>query len=276
MELVDVASFFDKVPARSPVSHSLLFRCQVMAYDESRRDAYNAHRRVMSTAPDVLMPLNHVVEIYGTTWLVGEEHLDGWDEPHRVKRVLHKASGTANIFRLSGYLSGTPIKQTWGDLQWLVDKKELEVSSNSPQKFVAILPADVELQPYDVVVVGTQAVLVNSEVSRVTGFVEGYGMKQELAEPTTVTVSSRTYSPVTGAYTAGATSTTPAMKVRWQELYAYEDQLAERYQEGDCTWVLPSTVSVNTSTSISHGSDVYSVMAVREAYGCKVIHARLK
>ena len=276
MELVDVASFFDKVPARDPVSGRLLFNCQVTAYDESKRDAYTAYRRIMSTHPDVVIPSTRVVSLYGSTWLVGDNQVDGWDTLHRSKSVLHRAKGVASIYRLDGFLAGTPASQPWADLQWVQDKKELEVSSYVPQKHAVVLPDVVDVRPLDIIVLADECVLVASVARHASGFTEALGIKQEWIAPASVTVQTRTFSPTAGGYTAGAAAVVQGVRVRWQELFAYEDQMAERYQEGDHTWVLPMAANVATSSEIVSGSDRYTVMAVRTLNNCRVVHARLK
>lgn len=275
MELVDVATFFDRVPALDPVTGRTLFKCQLLAYDESKRDAFTAYRRVMSTNPDVTLPADRVVELHGVDWLVGDGQTDGWQDAHRRKYVLHKAVARAEVYRLAAWLAGAPSSTPLGDLQWVKDVKELEVSSRSPQKFIAIFASPVDLREYDVVVFAGRAVLITSVMRSAAGYAEGTGNLQE-TPLVSVTLGGRVYSPSTGGYTAGASVTVNAMKVRWQELYAYEDQLAERYQEGDCTWVLPSTAAVSTATEITHGTDKYTVLAMRTVADCKLVHARRK
>jgi hypothetical protein len=276
MELVDVASFFDKVPARDPVSGRLLFNCQVLAYDESKRDAYTAYRRIMSTNPDVVIPSTRVISLYGSTWLVGDNQIDGWDTLHRSKSVLHRAKGVASIYRLDGFLAGTPAVQPWADLQWVQDKKELEVSSNVPQKHAVVLPDVVDVRPLDVVVLADECIFVSAVSRHASGFTEATGFKQLWTAPTTLSVQTRTYSPTTGGYTAGVTANFSAVRVRWQELFMYEDQMAERYQEGDHTWVLPMAANVTTSSELVVGTERYTVLAVRAVNNCRVVHARLK
>ena len=275
MELVDVATFFDRVPARDPATGTTLFNCQMLAYDESKRDAFTAYRRIMSTNPSVTLPADRVVELHGVNWLVGDGQTDGWGQAHRRKYVLHQAVGRASVYRLASWLSGAPSSTPLGDLQWVKDVKELEVSSRSPQKFIAIFASPVDIREYDVVVFAGRAVLVTSVMRSATGYAEGTGNLQEIPL-VSVTLGQRIYNPATGGYTAGASNTVNAMKVRWQELYAYEDQLAERYQEGDCTWVLPAASTVSTATEITHGTDKYTVMAIRAVAGCKAVHARFK
>jgi hypothetical protein len=276
MELVDVASFFDRVPALDPVSGATLFRCQVLAYDESKRDAYTAYRRIMSVAPSVSVPAARVATLLGNTWLIGDGQTDGWGEQHRRKHVLHPATGVASVYRLAGFLTGTPAAQPYADLQWIADKKELEVSSRVPQKYTTIFTSAVDLRENDVVVLNGKCVFVTSVAKHASGYVEGTGFGQEVAAPITVTVQARTYSPAAGGYTAGSAVPVQAMKVRWQELFVYEDQMAERYQEGDTTLVLPLSSAVTTTTELAIGSTKYTVLAVREVSGCLAVHARRK
>ena len=276
MELVDVSNFFDRTPAKDPDTGAELFRCQLLAYDESKRDAYTAYRRILSTSPTVTPPAGRVVNIHGTNWLVGASATDGWDVEHRRKYVIHAAQGQVRIHRLDGFLAGTPASTVWGDLQWVVDKKELEVSSRVPQRFAAILPETADVRVNDVLTLGDVTLLVTSKAQRVSGFLEADGMAQWMSQPATVAVHSRAYSPAAGTYTTQATDSVPAMKVRWQEMYAYDDQLAERYQEGDSTWVLPGSTQVTTSSELVHGQDRYTLLAIQPSDGCKFVHARLK
>lgn len=276
VELVDVSSFFDRTVAKDPDSGLELFACQLLAYDESKRDAYTAHRRIMSTAPSVTIPSSRVVNLLGSNWMVGEFASDGWDVEHRRKYVLHRAQGRLKIYRLDGFLAGTPAVTVWGDMQWLVDKKELEVSSRVPQRFAAILPAGTDVRLNDVITWGALTMLVASQTDRVSGFFEADGMLQSMLAPVTMEVHTRTYSPSAGAYTNLATAQVPALKVRWQELYAYDDQMAERYQEGDSTWVLPGTTALTTSAELVQAGQRFTVLSIQPSDGCLLVHARLK
>lgn len=275
MELVDVSSFFDRVPALDPDTGTKLFDCQLLAYDESKRDAFTAYRRIMSTNPAVVLPAGRVVSLHGTDWLVGDGQTDGWERAHRRKYVLHQAPEQAQVYRLASWLAGTPDATARGDLQWVKDTKEEEVSSRAPQKFMAIFAAPVALQEYDVLLFGSRALLVTSVIRSASGYSEGTGHIQEVPL-VSVTLNGRAYNPATGGYTAGSPVAVSAMKVRWQELYAYEDQMAERYQEGDCTWVLPGASSVATPTELVFGLEKYTVLAVRRVAGCLAVHARLR
>jgi len=274
MELVDVASFFDKIPARDPVSGALLFHCQILAFDESKRDAYTAYRRILSVHPDTVVPVGRVISAYGTKWMIGEGQSDGWENEHRRKHVLHKVTGQVSVYRLSGFLTGTPAAQVWGDIQWVADKKEMEVSSRTPQKFAAILPSSTTVQLGDVIVLGETTVLVGARTAHASGFVQAEGTEQWMPDAASVTLTTRTYSPAAGGYTSPTNTTVSAWRVRWQDMFAYDDQLDERYQEGDCTWVLPASATVSTATEITYGAFKYTVLAIREEFGCKLIHAR--
>lgn len=276
MELVDVSSFFDRTPAKDPDTGVELFRCQLLAYEESKRDAYTAYRRILSTAPSVVTPAGRVVNIHGTNWLLGTSATDGWGVEHRRKYVIHAAQGLVKVHRLAGFLTGTPAATLWGDLQWVVDKKELEVSSRVPQRFAAILPEIADVRVGDILTLGDTTVMVSSKAQRVSGFLEADGMAQWMSQPVTVEVHTRTYSPSAGGYSNQTTDTVPGLKARWQEMYTYDDQLAERYQDGDCTWVLPEATQISTSSELVHGQERFTVLSVQVGDDCKLIHARLK
>ena len=61
MTMREVSRYFDRVQASNPITGAPLFLCQFANYDGSKRDAFAAYRRVMSTDPDTAVQPGHVV-----------------------------------------------------------------------------------------------------------------------------------------------------------------------------------------------------------------------
>lgn len=108
LKLSAAASYFDRTPVVDAYTGAVICYGQVDPYDESKRDAGAAYRRVLSVAPGQVLPAHGAVSVLGMTWLVGRRERDGLQELHRDKYVLQPVDTQFNVATLTGYLSGTP------------------------------------------------------------------------------------------------------------------------------------------------------------------------
>lgn len=275
MKLTQVSRYFDRTPVLDPETGDELFRAQLSNYDGSKRDAFTAYRRIMSVAPEVVIPLQRVVRAHDEVWIVGDGHVDGWSEPHRRKHIVHQAAGRARVWSLAGYLANDPPNDTWADLQWVVDRAEEEVGSHKPQMYVAVMSNTERVREHDVVQVGDERLFVQSAAYHASGFLEARGILQlGGASDVTLNVQRRTYDPVTGKYTTATVATARTLNVRWQELYLYGNQLDERFQEGDTVFAVPAATQVQMEDSISFLGRAYSIQSIKTLSGALVLHGR--
>jgi hypothetical protein len=274
MKLTQVARYFDRTPVTDPDTGDELFRAQFTNYDGSKRDAFTAYRRIVSTAPDVGVPTSRVVAAHGSVWMLGDGHVDGWTEAHRRKYIAHAAAGKATVRTLQQYLDNQAGASAWADLQWVADRAEEEVSSNHPQWYVAILPASATVREHDVIDLNNERLLVQTVALHASGFTEARGYLQRDAADRTLTLSSRTFDPVAGKYTPGAGTTYRTLALRWQEMYLYGNQLDPRLQEGDVAFVLPGSAAVSAESRVTYAGRDYTVLAVKDVSGAKALHAR--
>ena len=276
MKLTQVSRYFDRTPVLDPETGDELFRAQLSNYDGSKRDAFTAYRRIMSVAPEVVIPLQRVVRAHDQVWLVGDGHVDGWAEKHRRKHIVHQAAGRARVWSLAGYLANDPPKDTWADLQWVVDRAEEEVGSHKPQMYVAIMSNAERVGEHDVVQVGDERLFVQASAYHSSGFLEARGILQlGGASDVSLSVQRRTYNPVTGKYTTATVATVRTLNVRWQELYLYGNQLDERFQEGDTVFAVPAATQVQMEDSINFLGRAYSIQSIKTISGALVLHGRL-
>ena len=274
MTMREVSRYFDRVQASNPLTGAPLFLCQFANYDGSKRDAFAAYRRVMSTDPDTVVQPGHVVSALGKTWMLGDDHPDGWDELHRRKFVAHRAAGQAGVQSLQSYLANSTPTSVWADMRWAGDTSEEGESSDKIERHVAILPAGTSVKPYDLISLGGDTMLVRSAALQSSGFMEARGLVQETPARETLSLMQRVFTPATGGYTE--TSPTPVLtfRARWQEMFRYEDQLDERFQEGDETFAVPVATVVKSGDAFTVSGRRYLVAAVRVLAGVKVIHGR--
>lgn len=274
MKIRQVARFFDRSAVTDPFTGAPLFRAQFSNYDESKRDAFTAYRRIMSLAPELQLPPHRTISALGETWMAGDGHPDGWSDLHRRKFVVHRASGGARVWSIGEYLAGGPPVDTFGDIQWIVDRAEEEVSSARPQLYVAILPDVIDVAPHSLVEVGPDLLFVQSSAHHASGFMEARGYLQPRGQSQQISLVGRVYSPVTGGYVEQATATVKGLKVRWQEMYSYGNQLDARYQEGDATFIVPLSLPVSTSSRIVHEGRPWTILGVKAVDGARHLHGR--
>ena len=275
MKLTQVSRYFDRTPVLDPETGDELFRAQLSNYDGSKRDAFTAYRRIMSVAPEAVIPLQRVVRAHDQVWLVGDGHVDGWAEKHRRKHIVHQAAGRARVWSLAGYLANDPPKDTWADLQWVVDRAEEEVGSHKPQMYVAIMSNTERVREHDVVQVGSERLFVQASAYHSSGFLEARGILQlGGASDVSLSVQRRTYNPVTGKYTTATVAAVRTLNVRWQELYLYGNQLDERFQEGDTVFAVPAATQVQMEDSINFLGRAYSIQSIKTISGALVLHGR--
>lgn len=273
IKLSEASIWFDQTEAKDPDNGSVLFRCQLTPYDDSKRDAGGAYRRVMSVAPGTALPAGKAVRIHGQVWLIGTKEVDGFLDPHRDKYVLQQAAPKVNISRLSGYLTGTVAQTAWAGVEWTKDVREEETSSRVANMHNVLLPAGTDLRERDVVWFGSEAYLCIGVHTQASGFVAGYSVRLDRAlETATRTV--RVYDPSAGAYMPSAPASLPALVVRWQSLYQYGSEADARYQEGDAAIVLRTSDAVQTSDLITAAGSTWKVLSIDTLSGADVAHAR--
>jgi hypothetical protein len=271
LTLADASSYFDRTEVVDPDTGALLFRGQIDPFDDAKRDAGGAYRRVLSTAPSVVLPVSRALRAMGEVWLAGLQETDGLEQVHRRKYVLQQAPDKFNVSRLPGFLTATAVASLWGAVKWVKDGKEIDTSSRSVPVYGFHFASGSDVREYDVLWSGTQAYLVNAVHPQASGFLGATALKLEHAA-VDATLATRTYDPVSGSYTASTPSTVKALRVRWQSLFLYGSEAEARYREGDCSMVLPAGTSVATKDTLTLGTETWRVVSSEDLGGAVVVH----
>lgn len=275
MKLSDASRYFDQIIAIDPITGMVLFTGQIDPFDESRRDSSTSYRRTLSVKPGTVMPASRTVRMLGRVWMIGAMEPDGMLELHREKYVIQHAPVQMKVSRLSEFLAGTVAATSFASANWVKDEKDLATTSTTPQVFDVTLPLGTDARAYDVLWGSGYAYLVLSPHDLASGLFNAHCLKLDHVLPEAATISTRTYSPTTGTYTASAPTAINALRVVWQNLFQYESQMSERYQEGDIAIALPTGTVATTSTLITIGGVTYQTLAVPAVSGAVVLHARV-
>jgi hypothetical protein len=272
MTLAQASAYFDRTPVLNPDNDAVLFYGQLDPYDDSKRDAGAAYRRVLNVAPGTNVP--SVIRMFAITWLVGTKEVDGLEVAHRDKYVLQQAGQKAKISRLADYLAGVTTSSAWSAIEWLKDTKELEVSSDVATMYTLIMPPSADLREHDIVWYAGRAFIAQAPRRHPSGYMEATALELEQAAPTSATILTRTYDPVAGDFVDDSAVTAPCQAVRWQSLYAYGSQADERFKSGDVTLVLPPDTGVSTASIVTVAGADWQVLSVETLAGALVLHGR--
>lgn len=272
LTLAEASAYFDRTEVCHPDTGAVLFLGQVDPFDDSKRDAGPAYRRVLSVAAGTVIPASREVRIHGQEWVLGTSERDGLSEIHREKYVLQPAKAW-NVSRLSAFLAGTVPTVLRGAAEWIKDTKEAETSSQVASQFNGLFALGADLRLHDVVWASGEAYLSRAVRPLPSGFTGA--ILARLDYPLQAcTITERVYDPVTGAYAAGAPQVLQGLRLRWQDFFAYESQAAEKHRPGDDVLLVPASATVSTASTVQAYGSTWSVYAVESVSGVKALHVR--
>lgn len=274
MTLAQASTYFDRTPALDPDNDVVRFLCQIGPYDDSRRDAGGAYRRILSVASGTPMPAKRAIRVFGQVWLIGARQTDGLDDPHRDKYVLQPSEHKVSISRLPRFLSGTVAAACWASVEWAKDARELEASSNLPQTYYAYLPRGTDVRVQDVLWFSGSAFLVAATHEQPSGYTLANCSRLEQVLPEVATLTGRTYQPAQGSFLDSPAVNVSSLRVRWRSLYLYGSQDDARYQEGDYSVVLPPATVLDTATRLDLAGRLWQVISSEMLAGALVAHVR--
>lgn len=273
MTLAQASSYFDHTEVTDPYTGSLLFRGQVEPFEDAKRDAYSAYRRVLSVAPTATIPAHRTVDLLGERWIVGQGEPDGMQELHRRKYVLSPVTAELNVSSLSQYLAGVTAYKLWAAPYWVKDAKQESLSSEMPHTFDVFLPSPVAARM--VLWNASGAYLTLSQRPMPSGFFSAFSLQLDHA-PEVAALVTRVYDPVAGAYVVANPAGVPvkALRVRWQNLFEQSSEADRKYEDGDVSVVLPTGTVAGPGSVVKFAERSYQVLATDIFGGAVVAHAR--
>lgn len=273
MTLATASAYFDRTPVLDVDTSEVLFYGQVSPYEDSRRDTGTSYRRTLSVADSATIPASRLVKIHGTVWILGADEADGFVEVHRRKYVMQRADAKFAISRLADYVGGVISTSSWGTMEWTKDDRLNSESARAAPMYTAYFPSCADLRELDVIWYGANKYLVEDPHPTSSGLISARCTKLDFA-PGNSTISTRTYDPVQGKYTASTPSTVTCLRIRWQSMYYYNSQVTVNYQDGDCVLVFPVGTAIATKDSVTLLGYTWNVMSVNTLEGAVVVHAR--
>lgn len=279
MRLSAAARYFDKTICSDAFSPSTTFRGQLDLFDDSKRDGATVVRRILSVDPTIAIPARRVITIGTEQWIVGASQADDFaGSPIRAKYVIHRAHGAAVIKTMAQTLGTGGSLSTYGSKLWIKDMKELEVSSGLFGFYNLYLPTPDAVAPGSVVSLLNRLHLVRSVYLSAAGLNVAEADELGLTALTVGTYTPMTYSAASDGRTPGGGVALNVVRLRYQDLYAYQNEAETKYAEGDLRVFIRkadvATAKVNDQFTV--GGETYEILSVANEDGgaCWGLHLR--
>ena len=273
MKLANAAKFFDRLVCQDAYGNAR-FNAQFNLYDDATRDGLGAVRRILSTAPEVVVPSRRVIAADSEQWLIGDSHTDYFGNGAiRRKYIAHKADALAAIRSFGEFLSGNHGATAYAARVWIKTSKQVEVSSELFNVYDVLFSASEKIPAGSVVTIGDEHYLAFASYTTEGGFRAVRAM--ELPDPLVDgEVVSRAYNPTTDTY-ADTHKVAKLIKVRWQDHFEYFAQYAPSYKVGDVQLIVLRAVGgVSVGDHIKAPGCVYRAIEVTSEGDVWSIHGR--
>lgn len=237
MKLAAASRFFDRLVCQDAYGVAT-FKGQFNLFDDSVRDGLTVERRILSVAPEVVMPARNTFQADGQVWLVGDVSRDYFGNAAiRHKYVVHLAQELSPVRTFEEVLTNQAGQSLWTSRVWVKASKEIEISSAMTDVFDLYFSPKENVPEGALVQIGGRWHLVRSTYQSTGGLL--VALADELPEPVVASASfdQRTYVPATDSYNVNPI-VVPAIRLRWQSHFRYPLRGVDRYKAGDIVLIV--------------------------------------
>lgn len=274
MRLHAAATHFNRMVCTDAYSGKYLFNGQLGLFDDSKKDTEGSERRILELAPGTALPSRGVIEADGVRFILGHGYADSaLGKPIRVKYVAHEATALAKVRTLEQVCLGSAGTDIYSARAWIKDSKEISESSEMIGVNHLHFSIHETLNVNDTVLFGGQLHIVRKINAGAAGTL--IATCDEIGKPDveTCVYSSVTFDPVTENKSTLVVTLT-AVRLRWQSLFEYRDQIAKPFLAEDSQVVIAkSVVTPHVGSSFTLSDGLYNVTSTLDRPGvwvCKV------
>lgn len=256
MDLADAANHFNNTPCKDAYTGRPSFYAQLSLYDDVKRDSEAGERRILSVSPSTVIPARRCVAAAGTRWIIGRGNSDTFrGEVIRVGYIAHEATHLATVLTLEQACLNQPGFTAYAGRAWVKDSAYTEHSSTlAPQYHINFAEGE-PVQVGQLVRFGSDYHIVRSIIHGAAGTL--IAVCEHLTESVIeeVSVFSGVYNPVEDS-TTGAFVTIRLVRVRWQSLFEYRNNVAPKFGPADIQLAIAKTALVKplgASVTLSDG-----------------------
>jgi|GEM_PF-2481116 len=233
MRLEKVARHFDRMVCRDGYTGEHLFRAQLGLYDDNKRDSETQERRTISMGADTVLPARRVIAAAGTRFILGHANPDDFNgSTLRVSYVAHEATTLAVVRTLDEVCTDATGTSAYAGRAWVKDKAYTDEGSNLFPQVHLHFAAGEPVSDDKIVGYAGRSYIVREITDGAGGTL--IATCEEMEEPSveTASISSGAYNPVLDTV-AGAPTSVQVVRVRWQALFKYRNNLAPKFSPGD-------------------------------------------
>lgn len=276
MRLRKAAARFDDSVLYDAYSAEYVGKGQLEPTDYYKLDGASVRRRIISVAPDTVLPTRRAVRLGADVYLIGEPSTDEWKgSPIRVKYALHQTPGMATVRTIEQALSNHPGTSMYASRMWNKDVPDQKESSDYFNDYHIFVSFTETVRAYDIIWIDGQWHICHAIHPSLAGFTDAVSHEILGTVFETIMVSSRVYQPVTDTFVETPTAAVKILRLRWQEKYEYLTLAQEDYVRGDETvMVLASAWAARPNDTFTLSDGRWRVLSVREQGAVLALHAR--
>lgn len=243
MDISAAAAYFDDTLCTDAYTPTKKFYAQWDLFDDAKRDGPTTVRRVLSTAPAVVMPVRGAISVAGVCWLVGSAHDDHFSgSVIRRKYNVHLSSGLGIQRTVAETLSGATGYFLHAARVWIKSSKEIDESSNLFSLYDVFVAPSETVAIGNILTVAGQRHWVRNSYPGETGLTILECDELPISCLQTISYRAQTYLPISDTRTA-TTTAAQCLRVRWQNAFEYADAGSKKYETSDSVgFVLKSAV----------------------------------
>jgi hypothetical protein len=275
MRLSRVARKFDNVVAQDAYGTDT-FMVQYEPMSFSKIDGTSVTKRMVSAAPEIVMPARGAIKIDGMNYVVGHGAPDYWmGEVIRVSYVIQGATGLANLHSIASAIAQATPVTAYAALVFNKYMPEANDNSKYPPQYQVFLAGSESAPAESLVQLNGKWFLVKQSYISTSGL--RIALANELDDPVfeVVTYGDRVYEPVSDTYTS-TTSTVRVLRVKWSEHFHYLTASDETYQRGDIQIIAMQSdmPNVKPSDTLTLSDGVWRVLSVQDEGVTLSLHMR--
>lgn len=240
--LFDVAKHFDDIPATDGYTAAPLFNVQLSTFLGSSPDGSVAQKRVVSTAPNLVMPARSVISTLGETYLVGTGILDGiYGQAIRRTYWTKLVTESMEVLTPGQACLGSAGVAAWARKEYLKDLVNSPTDAEYDPFWEVFFASTEPVVKGSFFKVGTTFYRARSVHLDAAGFTNAASDELDTGSRVSLTFAQTgAYDPITDSYAAGSVTTTGFVIDRYKtyDLLTEADSLNK---SGDMTAVVAAS-----------------------------------
>lgn len=276
MQLAKAARYFDRMPCTDAYTGLPVFKAQLGLYDDNKRDSETAERRVLSAAPDVIIPARRVIGAADSRWIIGHANPDSFGGSNiRVGYTVHEAPLLARYRTLEQVCLQRAGTAAYMGRAWLKDRAYAEHSSELNSQYHLHFSTYEAVKPDHIISLDDGPwYIVRASSLGAGGTLVAVSDEMPAPEIEVAKVTSGTYDPITETV-GGPEEIVNVVRVRWQSLFAYTNALAMKFTPGDLQLAIAQAsmaVAAGATVELSDGNwHIESALPYAGVWLCRAV-----